>query len=260
MRIAVAGGTGVVGSYAVEAAEAAGHQVVVLSRKQGVDVSRGEGLEAALAGVDVVVDALNSPSVARDAAEGFFRDTSRRLQEAGAAAGVGHIVTLSIIGIDRASDYGYYQAKLVQERTVREGTVPSTILRAAQFHEFPAQMVSWSRKGRFALVAHIRSQPVAARTVGEHLVRLAAERPGGTVELAGPEVHDIADLARRFVRARATGVHVIPVPVPGRAGRAMRRGALLGGPATVVDGPSFDQWLGSDDADRIARRLGFAPG
>ncbi len=258
MKVAVAGGTGVVGGYAAEAAEVAGHDVVVLSRARGVDIRRGDGLPAALEGGEVVIDALNSPSVAPTAAGEFFRDTSRRLQEAGSAAGVGHIVTLSIIGIDRAPDYGYYRAKLAQEQTVGAGPVPVTILRAAQFHEFPAQMVGWSRKGPFALVAHMRSQPVAARTVGEHLVRLAAGRPGGTVELAGPEVHDIADLARRFVRTHATGVRVVAIPVPGRAGRAMRGGALLGGPSTVVDGPRFDQWLGSPDAGRIAVRLGLA--
>ncbi len=257
MKLAVAGGTGVVGSYAVEAARAAGHDVVVLTRKHGVDVGSGEGLEAALQGAEVVIDALNSPSVARSEAEEFFRTTSRRLQEAGRAAGVGHIVSLSIIGIDRASSYGYYQAKLVQEQTVSAGPLPVTILRAAQFHEFAAQMVSWTRRGRFALVGHMRSQPVAARTVGEHLVRLSADPPGGTVELAGPEVHDVADLARRFVSAHATGIRVVPVPVPGRAGKEMRRGALLAGPATVVDGPPFDRWLQTGDAESVARRLGL---
>lgn len=255
MKLAVAGGTGLVGTYAVEAARSAGHDVVVLSRKQGVDVRTGEGLEVALHGCEAVIDALNSPSVSRSEAEEFFRATSQRLQEAGRSAGVAHIVTLSILGIDRASSYGYYQAKLLQEQTVSAGPLPVTILRAAQFHEFPAQMVSWMRRGRFAPVGHMRSQPVAARTVGEHLVRLAAERPGGTVELAGPEVHDVADLARRFVSAHAKGIRVFAVPVPGRAGKQMRRGALLAGSTTVLDGPPFDRWLQSPDAGSVARRL-----
>jgi uncharacterized protein YbjT (DUF2867 family) len=251
MKIAVAGGNGVVGSYVADAAEYAGHDVVVLSRTTGVDVASGEGLSAALDGIDVVVDTLNLRTVKRSAAEPFFVTTSRNLQEAAARHGVAHIVTLSIVGIDRAPSYGYYQAKLAQERAVAEGPIPFTILRATQFHEFPAQVLGWFRRGPIAFVPHLRSQPVAARTVGEHLVRLATERPGGTAELAGPQVHDIADLARRFATTRQLSVRIVPVPVPGKAGKQIRNGALLATEGTTIDGPSFDEWLGSDDAKRI---------
>lgn len=50
MRIAVAGGTGVVGRHVVAAVAAAGHEPVVLARSHGVDVTTGQGLDAALAG------------------------------------------------------------------------------------------------------------------------------------------------------------------------------------------------------------------
>lgn len=135
MKVAVAGGTGVVGSYAVETATADGHEVVVLSRRQGVDVAAGTGLAAALQGVNVIIDTLNTPSQARDKASAFFIAAATQLQQTGAAAGVTRIVTLSIVGIDKVPT-GYYQAKLAQEKATMAGAVPATIVRATQFYEF----------------------------------------------------------------------------------------------------------------------------
>jgi uncharacterized protein YbjT (DUF2867 family) len=250
VRIAVAGGTGVVGRYAVTAAESAGHETIVVSRHAGVDVRSGVGVADALAGADVVIDTLNAPSATRRGAEAFFRETSRQLQRLGEAAGVKHLVTLSIVGIDRVPRFGYYQAKRGHESAARSGSIPVTILRATQFHEFPAQVLSRTRKGPLAVVPRMRSQPVAARTVGEHLVNLAETRPGGTVELAGPQVHEMPDLARRLLASRGIRAVVVPVALPGT--RPMREAALLAGPDTAVDGPAFDDWLRTDDGHRLA--------
>lgn len=251
MRVAVLGGTGVVGRYAVQSLVEAGHAVETVSRSSGVDVYSGAGLDDALTGVEVVVDTLNTTAQRRGVAEDFFVTTSRRLQAAAAAAGVKHVVLLSIIGIDRVRGFAYYDAKLAQERTAIAGVVATTVLRAAQFHEFPAQLLARLRLGPFAVVPHIRSQPVAARTVGDHLARLSTERPGGTVELAGPQVHDIADLARQFVAHRGAHLRIVAVTPPGKASHDMRDGALLATPATVLAGPTFEDWLHSDDAQRL---------
>ena len=248
MRIAVAGGTGLVGHYAVAAAEARGHEVRVLSRARGVDIRSDEDLGSALEGVDVVVDTLNLATTRRGAAERFFTDAATRLQRVGAAREVKHLVTLSILGIDRASGYGYYQAKLAQEQAAGQGPVPVTILRAAQFHEFPAQVLALARKGPVAPMIRMRSQPVAARTVGEHLARAVEDRRGGVLELAGPEVHEMPALARKLLKARGVRAWVVPVPLPGPGGRALRSGALLATAGTTLDGPTFDDWLASEDS------------
>jgi len=243
MQVAVVGGAGTAGRYAVEALREQGHSAPALSRRTGVDVYTGAGLDGALAGVDVVVDTLNISSLRRSVAEDFFTVTARRLQTAAEAQGVQHIVVLSILGIDRVRGYPYYDAKLAQERAATAGTVPTTILRATQFHEFPGQILGRYRFASVAVVPHMQSQPVAARTVGAHLARLAAERPGGTVELAGPQTHDIVELSRSLAKARGDGLHVLGVTLPGKASRDMRNGALLGTPTTLVDGPTFDEWL-----------------
>ncbi len=79
MRIAVAGGTGVVGSHAVDSVQAAGHDPVVLARSVGVNLVSGAGLADALAGVDVVIDASNVETARRTKAEEFFTATTGNL-------------------------------------------------------------------------------------------------------------------------------------------------------------------------------------
>ncbi|WP_353808910.1 SDR family oxidoreductase [Agromyces sp. SYSU T00194] len=129
MRIAVAGGTGTIGSEVVAAVGERGDEVVVLSRSNGVDVQTGEGLVAALDGVDALVDAVNATTLSAAGATEFFTTTSRTLLAAEREAGVAHHVLLSIVGVDRAP-FGYYAGKLAQEREVEAGDVPWTILRA----------------------------------------------------------------------------------------------------------------------------------
>src|SRR5690625_2609464 len=145
MRVAVAGGTGVVGRHVVKSVRTAGHEPVVLSRSRGVDLASGRGLTAALDGVDAIVDVANISTLARRPATRFFTTVSRRLQEAGAAAGVRHLVTLSIVGVDRVG-LGYYQGKLAQEAVASSGPVPGTVLRAAKYNEFAEPTIARQRR------------------------------------------------------------------------------------------------------------------
>jgi uncharacterized protein YbjT (DUF2867 family) len=249
MKIAVAGGTGVVGSYAVRAIAAAGHQAAALSRSRGIDLRHEAGLAQALTGVDVIIDAANPDSIGRAKATAFFTDVTARLQAVGSAQGVARLVTLSIVGIDGVSGYGYYQAKLAQEAAARAGPLPVTIVRATQFHEFPAQLLGRIHLGPVAAMPVMRVQPVAARTVGEMLVQAALDPPSTqTVEIAGPGVEDLVSMARRLVRARHRRLSVVPLWVPGAAGKAMRGGKLLATATTRLVGPSFAQWLSGGDA------------
>jgi uncharacterized protein YbjT (DUF2867 family) len=239
MRIAVAGGTGAVGRHVVEVARERGHDVVVLARSQGVDLTTGAGLVERLDGVDAVIDTSNQVSQKRAAAEAFFGGVSRTLLGAEVGAGVRHHVALSIVGVDDV-DTGYYAGKRLQERVLAEGPVPWTVLRATQFHEFAEQALHFVRVGPFSLVPRMLSQPVAAREVGEALVDLAEGDPVGRApELAGPERLQMVDLARKVAHGR----RVVPLRVPGAAGKAMRTGALV----PKGDGPrgtiTFDAWL-----------------
>ncbi|GGR51272.1 nucleoside-diphosphate sugar epimerase [Actinoplanes ianthinogenes] len=242
MRIAVAGGTGWVGKLVVTEAERAGHEVVVIARSRGIDVSTGTGLDAALRGVDAVIDVTNLTTVNGAKATAFFETVTRNLQEAGARAGVSHHVLLSIIGVDRV-EWGYYQAKLNQERVALAGPVPATVLRAAQFHEFAVQTLT-RFGGPVAVVPSMLSQPVAAREVAAELVRLAEGRPVGMApEIAGPERLQMADLVRKVARTHGPHKWVLSFPLPGKAGKAMAGGGNLPDGPGVRGTETFDEWL-----------------
>ena len=240
-RVAVAGGTGVVGQHVVDRVRELGHEVVVLARSTGADVVTGTGLAPALTDVDAVVDVTNVATVSRAKAIRFFETATGHLLAAEQAAGVRHHVVLSIVGIDRV-DFGYYLGKRRQEEVALAGPVPVSILRATQFHEFAGQVID--RGGPITVVPAMLSQPVAAREVAEALVDLALDAPAGLVaDLAGPEQHRMPDLVRRVRDARGSRRPVLSLRLPGRVGAAMARGELL----PRGDGPrgqqTFDEWL-----------------
>ena len=248
MRIAVAGGSGTVGRYVVQAARQGGHDVVVMSRSAGVDVRTGEGLPAALKEVEVIVDVANGRSVRREKATAFFTQVTENLQSAGKAQGVSRLVTLSIVGLERLPGFGYYEAKLAQEEAALSGPLPVSIVRATQFHEFPIQILSQTRLGPVAAVPIMRIQPVAARSVGEILVDTAVgETLGAILEIAGPEERDLVSLARSVVHKRGTRISILPLRVPGRAGKAMRSGGQLPQEGARIVGPNFEEWLQGED-------------
>ena len=245
MRVAVAGATGAVGRHVVAVAERRGHQVVGLCRAAGVDLTSGEGLAERIEGAEAVVDVSGTRTQRRGRARELFGAVTDHLLDAGAAAGVGHHVALSIVGLDRIHT-GYHAGKVHQEHLVSTGPLQWTILRATQCHELAEQALGFATVGPLSVVPRMRVRPVAAREVAEALVGLVESGPcGRAAELAGPAEHKLVDLARRVTRARGLGRRVVGIPLPGAAGRAMRTGALL--PADGLRGVvTFEQWLAQD--------------
>jgi uncharacterized protein YbjT (DUF2867 family) len=254
MKIAVAGATGRVGRHVVDVVNAAGHDVVPMSRASGVDVVTGNGLGEALAGVECVIDAATGPSPEQDAATEFFTAAARNLHEAGERAGVRRMVEVSIIGCDRFTG-GYGAAKVAHERAMLSGPIPVRVLRAAQFHEFVTQLVEWGTQGDVSYVQKMRTQSVAARTVAEALVDLAtspesAPAPGSSgapiAEIAGPQEEDLVDMARRLVARRGDPLRIEAVSDPSDPDRdVFEKGGLLPGPDAILAGPTFEEWLDS---------------
>lgn len=248
MRVAVAGGTGLVGSRVVDRLRARGDEVVVLARAAGVDIVAGTGLADALAGVEVIVDATST--TARTAAEcvAFFGAVARNLQAAGAAAGVRRIVTLSIVGIDGLGGgaYGHYDGKNAQERATEAGPVPTVILRATQFHGFAGQLIDWMAKGPFVPVPKQPVQTVDVDAVADELAALVHEELGSDRvrrDLAGPEKAMLADQVRRTARARGRRMLAIPVWLPGASAKKVRSGVLQAPAGATIAGGTFEEWL-----------------
>jgi uncharacterized protein YbjT (DUF2867 family) len=213
-----------------------------------VDVFTGEGLDDALVGVDAIIDASTTPTP--DGALEFFTTAARNLQMAGDRAGVQRIVVVSIIGADRFKA-GYSAAKVAQERALLSGPIPVRILRAAQFHEFVAQLMEWGRQGDVCYLPKMRTQLIAARSVAEELAYLATEPSpeltsnGAPIpEIAGPREENLVDMAALLAAWRADPVRIEGVSDPADPdGDHYEAGALLPGPGATLAGPTFKEWL-----------------
>jgi uncharacterized protein YbjT (DUF2867 family) len=243
MRIAIVGGTGMLGRRVGDELLARGHEVRVLSRgapEYRVDLTTGAGLDKALDGCEVVIDASNNSS--RSAAATLV-DGTRRLLAAEQAAGVGHHVGVSIIGCELVP-MGYFQVKAEQEDLVRRGTVPWTIVRATQFHEYVAAMLGAGARWRALPVPRARVQPVACAEVAPIVAGAAEQAPRqGQVSVAGPEVTTARELAWRWRHATGKRTLLVQVPLPGGLGRALRDGALTDSHPDVRGNVTFAAWL-----------------
>jgi uncharacterized protein YbjT (DUF2867 family) len=252
VNIAVPGGTGTLGRAVVGELVGRGHDVRVLSRRtprrppagstyHEVDLATGAGLDAALAGVDAVVDAVNARGSGRKATT-VLVDGTRRLLDAEAREGVGQHVEISIVGID-AVPLSYYRAKLAQERIVEGGPVPWSIVRATQFHELLDEIFATTARAGIVPVTGVPLAPVDPRFVARVLADAAEAGPGGRLApVAGPRSAALGELAREWARLRHR--RVLPLlPLPRRAGRPLRRGALVPVGDAITGGPSFGEWL-----------------
>jgi uncharacterized protein YbjT (DUF2867 family) len=197
MKITVLGASGLIGSKVVELLKADGYEVVAASRSSGVDVLTGAGLADALAGADALVDVTNSPSFETDAVMAFFTASATNIVNAARAAGVGHYVALSIVGVDGLPDSGYMRAKVAQEKIITESGIPYSVVRATQFAEFADAIVESMTVGDEVRVPDALIQPIAADDVAAAVAHAAVVHPiNGTENVGGPERITFEQLAR----------------------------------------------------------------
>ncbi|MFY1692458.1 SDR family oxidoreductase [Plantactinospora sp. WMMB782] len=251
--VLVTGGTGTLGRLVVPLLRASGRQVRVLSRRArpdggGVeyltgDLLKGEGMGPAVDGAETVLNLAGGPK-GDDVATGH-------LVRAASRAGVRHLVHISVVGADSVP-LGFLRTQLAAERAVAAGTVPWTVLRAAQFHDFVLNLVrTLTKLPVLPAPGGMRLQPVDARDVAARLVDLALAAPAGRVpDLVGPTVYGVAELSRSYLRATGSRRPVLPVRIPGRAGRAYRAGANLSLDGATVGKRTWEEFL----AERLAQR------
>lgn len=208
MKIAVIG-TGLIGSQVVDQLNAAGHDAAGHSLSTGVDLLSGSGLDEALRDAQVVVNVSNSPTF-DEASVDFFRTSVTNLLEAAQAAGVGHIVTLSIVGAEQVPDLVYYGAKVLQEDLVKAGPIPYSIVRATQFMEFVGPTMDWTTDGDVVRLPPVRIQPIASAEVAQAVAETAVGEPlQGTRNIGGPEVFQLDELGRITLDATGDKRHVV---------------------------------------------------
>jgi uncharacterized protein YbjT (DUF2867 family) len=267
----VTGGTGTLGRLVVPHLVQAGGKVRVLSRHprsatgegaaEGIefmvgDLDTGQGIDAAVAGAGVIVHCAGGRKGDGDKARTLVRAASRA--EGLEGAGAPHLVNISVTGADRVPQdgrldrtmFGYFGMKLDAEQVIAGSGLPWTTLRATQFYDLLLMVArAMARLPVIPAPSGVRFQPVDAGEVAARLAELALGPPSGLVpDLAGPRIYPMAELVRGYLRAAGKRRPVVPVPLPGRAARAVRDGANLA-PERAVGRRTWEEFL----AERVGR-------
>lgn len=238
------GGSGLIGARLVDRLRREGHDVVAASRSTGVDALTGDGLARAMEGAQTVVDVSNPPATGGPPAPDFFRASGRNIAAAGKAAGLVHLVVLSVVGADRLADGDYFRGKLVQEELAARSGSPFTLLRATQFFEFLPTIVAAGSEPASVRVPAAQVQPLAAGDVAAALAHIATGAPvRGTVELAGPEEFPLADALRRVLAAAGDPRPVAADPEARYFGVRLGERALLPAAGARIAPTRLEAWL-----------------
>ena len=245
MKIVVIGGTGLIGSKVVHQLTEHGHEAVAAAPSTGVNTITGEGLTDVFAGVDVVVDVSNSPSLEGDAALEFFEKSTYNLLAAEVAAGVDHHVVISVVNTDRLANHsGYFHAKLVQERMISSSTTPFTIVHATQFFEFVKGIADAATDGDTVRLAPVLIQPMAAADVAEAVAITAVNAPlNRIIEVAGPRQYRLDELVRTGLTARGDHRTIVVDPTARYWGAELEERTLVPSNDAVLFETHFESWI-----------------
>jgi uncharacterized protein YbjT (DUF2867 family) len=229
--VLVTGGTGTLGRLLVPLLAESGHEVRVLSRRPEAathvgDLASGTGVAKAVAGAELVVHLASDPRLGRS----DRRQTDNLLAAllADETPSCEHLLYMSIVGVD-AVPYGYYKAKLACERLISSSPVPSTVLRATQFHELIAiGLRATKRWPVMPAPLDLMFQCVAAAEVAARVAELLAGPPlGRAPDFGGPEVLTGWQLAGIWRAQHGWPNAVLNVRLPGRTYRALSDGLNL---------------------------------
>lgn len=250
-RILVTGGAGLLGSELAARLVDNGYTVRVMSRSPQrsvnpavewaqADLGTGAGLAEAVRGVDMIYHAASNSR--RDTYNVDVRGTGRLL-DAARQANVGHVLYMSIVGIERVP-FAYYEHKLAAERVVEQGGVPWSILRATQFHEFLDLLLTMFVRLPVALLPlDWQSQPISMRETAAHLAMYAdAPTSGRLPDIGGPEVLRMGEITRAWLNARGMRRPLLHLPIPGAMSAGFRGGGILV-PERRIGTMTWAEWL-----------------
>lgn len=235
-HILVTGGTGVLGREVVARLAANGHTVRIMSRSASrlqpgspmewaqADFATGQGLIEAVRHVDIIVNCVSN-LFQKKAVD--IEGTALLMQHA-KAAGISHVVHISIVGIDR-SPFSYYKAKLAAEKAVESGGIPWTVLRTTQFYNFIDMLLQPLKRTPFIglLPTDFTLQPLDVGEVADRLVTCVDQPPAGMLpEMGGPEIWRLGDMAKIWLEAQGLRRLIVHLPLPGGAAEAFRNGSI----------------------------------
>lgn len=258
MKIVVVGASGALGSRVADLLVERGQEVVRAHRASGVDAYAGTGLAEAFDGADAVVDCLSLQTLKAKDAIDFFATTATHIGTAATAAGVSHVVVVSIVNADDPAvnaKFGYYQGKAAQEAAYAKVVDPAalTVLASVQWFELAEQMMSRMRLGPIAAVPRMRCAPAAVADVAVAVADVVTTGPTGKrkVEVSGPVEMDLVDVAKAVAAQTASPRWVLGVRF---GGPAIRGGGLVPAQPDVVTATTLDGWLAGRESARAGGR------
>jgi uncharacterized protein YbjT (DUF2867 family) len=264
--VLVTGGTGHLGRDLVSRLKGS-YRVRVLARSaQSVpdvewirgDLATGEGMSDAVAGCRTVIHAATLSPAAR---RGFFapidlwsspsevdRDGTARLLDLAAAGGVGHILYVSIVGIDRPR-IPYLRRKLEAEYLVRQGPIPWSIARATQFHWLLDRMLGKMARLPIVPLPDMPLEPVDTTDFADYLVESVGHGPAGRLtDFGGPEVLTFTEVFDEWRQIRDGSVRTMRIPLPSAATNAAAA-MSLSDPSSRHGTVTWADWLRSHAAE-----------
>jgi len=263
MKVVVIGGNGLIGSKVVTKLTERGHEAVPASPRLGINTITGEGVAAALDGASVVVDVSNSPNFEYATALDFFEKSTGNLLPAARAAGVGHIVALSVVGtqdLSKGGDpetttAGYFIAKASQEALIQASEIPYSIVHATQFFEFIKAIADVSTEGDVVRLPPVLFQPMAAEDVAAGVCRVAVAAPvNGVVEIGGPEQFRFEEPVRRVLASADDPREVVTDANARYYGITVEERTLVPDDGAVLGETRLDDWLRETAAVAAAAR------
>lgn len=252
MKLAVLGASGVLGKLVCTDLAARGHEVLPISRKNGVDASNGESLSTALAGVDVLIDCINHAVASAKKAVPLFTETTQNAVAAAEANNIGRVVCITIAGANDpvvGRGYGYYQGKAIQEQIYRNSSLDVAFVHSTQWYELIGTLIDSTTLGPLAVPPKLLMAPIPAAVAAQLVCDIAVGDvhvpDSGTISIRGAEQGQLSDFARRILKASGKVGTKNPrwfIALP-YIGKAIATGALVPEPADRTDNTTVEQWL-----------------
>ncbi|KTR39682.1 nucleoside-diphosphate sugar epimerase [Curtobacterium oceanosedimentum] len=220
MRVAITGGTGFVGRHLAE--RYAADDVVVVSRRTGVEIDDVDALTEAFTGVDAVA---HCAGINREIGDQSFERVHVRgtaaVLEAAHRAGVQRVVLLSFLRARPGTGSPYHETKWAAEEMVRSSGLDYTVLKAGMIYGHGDHLVDHlshtvQTVPLFASVG-FREKTISPIPVAELVDVLVGALEGRlsrrTVAVRGGEALLLSEAVRRVARVVGRPVRVFPAPV-----------------------------------------------
>lgn len=235
-KVLVTGATGYIGGRLVPELLARGYNVRVLvrvgspehkERWPGTEIAIADArnptqLLAALEGVNTAFYLIHSLLFGQDEFDSIDLEVAENFRQAAETCGVERIIYLCGLGADSDTLSHHLRSRMEVARTLRQGNIPITVLRAAIIigsgsasYEIIKHLVANLRVFPLPRWAQTRCQPIGIRDVIKYLVGVLEieETADKTFDIGGQDILTYKDMIRLFARRLGKKIIFIPSPV-----------------------------------------------